>query len=56
MTIQRVVLLAGALLLAGCLSAATLPNHYHHEHLRYSIGWPEGWESELPEDARYGVQ
>jgi len=56
MTIQRVVLLAGALLLAGCLSAATLPNHYHHEHLRYSIGWPEGWESQLPEDARYGVQ
>lgn len=56
MTNLRSALLAGTLLLAAYARTETLPNHYHHEHLRYSIGWPDGWESRLPEDARYGVQ
>lgn len=56
MTIQRSSLFAGALLLAVCAHTATLPDQYHHEHLRYTIAWPGGWESELPDDVRYGVQ
>ncbi len=56
MTNLRSALLAGTLLLAACARTATLPNQYHHEHLRYTINWPDGWESRLPEDARYGVQ
>ncbi len=56
MNTHRLVLPVMTTLLAIGLRAAELPHRYDHEQLRYTISWPDGWRSELPEDARYGVQ
>jgi hypothetical protein len=53
---RRVLPLAALIVCAVFARCGELPNEYSHGHLRYTLGWPDGWASEISEDARYGVQ